>query len=148
LHPVDPQTGTVPPGVGLPARASCGETIASRRNKTRRRRGIIFIVVRGCASYYLFTGESNSEIAGKLDSNVKYWEIIADRLSKSGWSWGCVAVVNDAGRGIFVVAAKEIMDNCQFLQRYFDSNQDTTRCAIPVTPQRVDANMTGRNSPL
>jgi hypothetical protein len=29
---------------------------------------------------------------------VKYWEIIADRLSKSGWSWGCVAVINAAGR--------------------------------------------------
>jgi hypothetical protein len=22
---------------------------------------------------------------------VKYWEIIADNLSKAGWSWGCVA---------------------------------------------------------
>jgi hypothetical protein len=72
LHPVYPQTGTVPPGAGLPAGASGGETIASRRNKTSRRRGIIFIVVRGCAPYYLFTGESNSEIARKLDSN---WEI-------------------------------------------------------------------------
>jgi hypothetical protein len=35
-----------------------------------------------------------------VESNVKYWEIIADRLSKSGWSWGCVAVVNDERRGI------------------------------------------------
>jgi hypothetical protein len=24
---------------------------------------------------------------------VKYWEIIADNLSKAGWSWGCVATV-------------------------------------------------------
>jgi len=22
---------------------------------------------------------------------VKYWEIIADNLSKGGWSWGCVS---------------------------------------------------------
>jgi hypothetical protein len=36
---------------------------------------------------------------------VKYWEIIADRLRKSGWSWGYVAVVNAEGRGIFVVDA-------------------------------------------
>jgi hypothetical protein len=36
---------------------------------------------------------------------MKYWEMIAARLSKSGWSWGCVAVVNDAGLGIFVVDA-------------------------------------------
>jgi hypothetical protein len=24
-------------------------------------------------------------------SPVKYWEIIADNLTKAGWSWGCVA---------------------------------------------------------
>jgi hypothetical protein len=36
---------------------------------------------------------------------VKHWEIMADRLSKLGWSWGCVSVVNDEGRGIFVVDA-------------------------------------------
>jgi hypothetical protein len=22
---------------------------------------------------------------------VKYWELVADKLSKAGWSWGCVA---------------------------------------------------------
>ncbi len=36
---------------------------------------------------------------------MKYWEIIADRLSKSGWSWGCVSAVNDEGCEIFVVDA-------------------------------------------
>ena len=36
---------------------------------------------------------------------MKYWEIIADRLSKSGWSWGCVAVVKGDGRALFVVDA-------------------------------------------
>jgi len=25
---------------------------------------------------------------------VKYWEIIADDLSKAGWSWGCVSAEN------------------------------------------------------
>jgi hypothetical protein len=24
---------------------------------------------------------------------MKYWEIIADNLSKVGWSWGCVSAV-------------------------------------------------------
>jgi hypothetical protein len=33
---------------------------------------------------------------------VKYWEIIADNLSKAGWSWGCVATVDREGRTIFV----------------------------------------------
>jgi hypothetical protein len=29
---------------------------------------------------------------------VKYWEIIADNVSKSGWSWGCVSAVTREGR--------------------------------------------------
>ena len=36
---------------------------------------------------------------------MNYWEIVAERLSRSGWSWGCVAVVNDERRDMFVVAA-------------------------------------------
>jgi hypothetical protein len=33
---------------------------------------------------------------------VKYWETIADNLSKAGWSWGCVSAVDSRGRTIFV----------------------------------------------
>jgi hypothetical protein len=36
---------------------------------------------------------------------VKYWEIIADNLSKAGWSWGCVSVLDPSGRRIFVADA-------------------------------------------
>ena len=25
---------------------------------------------------------------------MKYWEIIADNLSKAGWSWGCVSAID------------------------------------------------------
>jgi len=28
---------------------------------------------------------------------VKYWEIIADQLSKTGWSWGCVSAIDPKG---------------------------------------------------
>jgi len=28
----------------------------------------------------------------------KYWEIIADNLSKAGWSWGCVSALDSHGR--------------------------------------------------
>jgi hypothetical protein len=35
----------------------------------------------------------------------KYWEIIADNLSKAAWSWGCVATVDSRGRTIFVADA-------------------------------------------
>jgi hypothetical protein len=36
---------------------------------------------------------------------MKYWEIIADNLSKSGWSWGCLSVGDSNGRTIFVADA-------------------------------------------
>jgi hypothetical protein len=36
---------------------------------------------------------------------MKYWEIIADNLSKAGWSWGCVAAVDREGRTIWVADA-------------------------------------------
>jgi hypothetical protein len=36
---------------------------------------------------------------------VKYGEIIADNLSKAGWSWGCVSVIDSNGRTIFVADA-------------------------------------------
>jgi hypothetical protein len=36
---------------------------------------------------------------------VKLWEVIADNLSKAGWSWGCVATVDSNGQTIFVADA-------------------------------------------
>jgi hypothetical protein len=36
---------------------------------------------------------------------VRYWEIIADNLSKAGWSWGCVSAVDSCGRTIWIVDA-------------------------------------------
>jgi len=33
------------------------------------------------------------------------WEIIADNLSKAGWSWGCVSAVNAQGRTIWIADA-------------------------------------------
>jgi hypothetical protein len=34
---------------------------------------------------------------------VKHWEIIADNLSKAGWSWGCVSAIDPNGRTIWIV---------------------------------------------
>jgi hypothetical protein len=34
-----------------------------------------------------------------------YWEIIADNLSKVGWSWGCVSAVDSRGRTIWIADA-------------------------------------------
>jgi len=36
---------------------------------------------------------------------VKYWEIIADNLSKAGWSLGWVSAVDFRGRTIWIVDA-------------------------------------------
>ena len=36
---------------------------------------------------------------------MKYWEIIADNLSKAGWSWGCPSAVDAEGRTIWIVDA-------------------------------------------
>src|SRR5438132_13818099 len=37
---------------------------------------------------------------------VKYWEIIADNLSKAGWTGGCVSTVDSRGRTFFVADAR------------------------------------------
>jgi hypothetical protein len=34
---------------------------------------------------------------------VKDWEIIADNLSKAGWSLGCVSAIDSNGRTIWIV---------------------------------------------
>ena len=36
---------------------------------------------------------------------MKYWEIIADNLSKAGWSWGCVSTLDSKARTIWIVDA-------------------------------------------
>jgi hypothetical protein len=36
---------------------------------------------------------------------MDYWEIIADNLSASGWSWGCVAAIGSDVRTIFIADA-------------------------------------------
>src|SRR5512132_1995889 len=36
---------------------------------------------------------------------MKYWEIIADNLSKAGWSWGCVSAIDSIGRTIWIADA-------------------------------------------
>src|SRR6266487_1378184 len=49
---------------------------------------------------------------------MKYWEIIADNLSKAGWSWGCVfsifsswsiALVNQRSNNVF---GSSILSRC------------------------------------
>jgi hypothetical protein len=50
---------------------------------------------------------------------MKYWEIIADNLSKAGWSWGYVSSVDLNGGTIFVVDAHRA-DGNRFVVRADD----------------------------
>jgi hypothetical protein len=47
---------------------------------------------------------------------VKYWEIIADDLSKAGWSWGCISAVDSSGRTIWIADAHRD-DGKRFISR-------------------------------
>jgi len=40
---------------------------------------------------------------------VKYWEIIADNLSKAAWSWGCVSAVDSNGRTFSCLRAETMI---------------------------------------
>jgi len=58
---------------------------------------------------------------------VKYWEIIADRLSAAGWSWGCVATINSNGQTIFVADAHRDDGNRFVVGPMFSNTQDERR---------------------
>jgi hypothetical protein len=51
-------------------------------------------------SLSLLCGEQKDRIR-----RVKYWEIIADNLSKAGWSWGWVSALDCEGCTIWIVDA-------------------------------------------
>ena len=38
-------------------------------------------------------------------NRMKNSEVIADNLSKAGWSWGCVSAINSNGRTIWIADA-------------------------------------------
>jgi hypothetical protein len=42
---------------------------------------------------------------GAESARVKSWEIIADNLSRAGWSWGCVSAIDSNGRTIWIADA-------------------------------------------
>jgi hypothetical protein len=48
-------------------------------------------------------------------NRMKNWEIIADNLSKAGWSWGCASAIDSNGRTISMqthIAATESVSLC------------------------------------
>jgi hypothetical protein len=73
---------------------------------------------------------------------VKYWEIIADNLSKAGWSWSCVSTVDSNGRTIFVADAHR-EGNHRFIVRadekltVFLESAFRKRMALPAFEQQA-----------
>jgi hypothetical protein len=75
---------------------------------------------------------------------MKYWEIIADNLSKAGWSWGCVAAIDREGRTIWiadvhrgggkrlVVHADETLTAFIGLEAAIRASNGHDRAAVPV----------------
>jgi hypothetical protein len=47
----------------------------------------------------------DSLVHPSLEVQMKDWEIVADNLSKAGWSWGCVSAVDCEGRTIWIIDA-------------------------------------------
>jgi hypothetical protein len=67
----------------------------------------------------------------KLRAVLKYWEILADNLSKACWSYGYVATVDHQGRTMFVADAHR-GDRKRFVVR-----ADEKLTAFPMKQARV-----------
>jgi hypothetical protein len=59
----------------------------------------------------------------------KYWEIIANNLSKAGWSWGCVSAIDSNGRTIWIADAHR-GDGKRFVVRA--DEKLTAFCIAPI----------------
>src|SRR6186997_720071 len=73
---------------------------------------------------------------------MKHWEIIADNISKAGWSWGCVSAIDSNGRTIWIADAHRD-DGKHFVHRV--SNWVADRIRAPV-PQRAEGQHIGIRS--
>lgn len=88
---------------------------------------------------------------------MKYWEIIADNLSKAGWSWGCVAAIDHQGRTMWIADANR--DNGKRFMVHADEKLTAfgeLECAIRrvkaqggfvITPPRRSKTLGGNRGP-
>jgi len=54
---------------------------------------------------------------------VKSWKVIADNLSKAGWSWGCISTVDSKARTIWIA----------------DAHRDDGKCFIVHADEKLSA---------
>ena len=74
---------------------------------------------------------------------MKNWEIIADNLSKAGWSWGCVSAIDPNGRTSWIVDAHR--DNGKRFVVHADDRL-TEFLELESTIRRLKANYGSRKS--
>jgi hypothetical protein len=82
--------------------------IGRRQINTRQRCWQCFLPARQSRSAQIspkLNGVSTLTPPGPQGFSGSASEIIADNLSKAGWSWGCVSAIDSNGRTIFVVDA-------------------------------------------
>src|SRR6266480_3861829 len=58
---------------------------------------------------------------------MKYWETIADNLSKAGWSWGCASAIDSNGRTIWIADAHR--DDVRRFVAVASANRSTACCS-------------------
>jgi len=67
---------------------------------------------------------------------MKYWEIIADNLSKAGWSCGCVSTVDSSGRTIWIADAHR-SDGNRFVVRADETLTAIVELESAIRPRRT-----------
>ena len=73
---------------------------------------------------------------------MKYWEIIADTLSKAGWSWGCVSAIDLEARTIWIVDAhgygkRFVVRADEMLTAFMELERAIHGFAVTVTQESV-----------
>jgi tetratricopeptide (TPR) repeat protein len=69
---------------------------------------------------------------------MKYWEIIADNLSKAGWSWGCVSAVDCNAQTIFLADAHR-GDGQRFIAHIVEGSVQKSAESVRVNVQLIKA---------
>jgi hypothetical protein len=73
---------------------------------------------------------------------LKYWELVADKRSKAGWSWGCVSAIDCKGRTIFVADAHRgdgkrfIVHSDEKLSAFLELERETLTVTFYLEPIR------------
>src|SRR5262249_31388161 len=84
---------------------------------------------------------------------MKDWEVIADNLSKAGWSWGCVSALDANGRTIWIADAHR-GDGKRFIVRAdekltaFLELESAVRASQRLITTRAHQRVTGLPLPL